>query len=104
LAAPEALEGAAVRRDSEAGGLLLVEGAQTHVARAGLTQARVRLDQRDDVARGLGRLDRRVLDARHYNRSAYASAKRSVIPATYSTISSAESPRSTRCTTMRSIV
>src|SRR4029079_3133441 len=104
LAAAEALEGAAVGRDAEARRLLLVERTQPRVAAAGLPEPRVALDQRDEIGRALDGLDRGVLDPRHQRLAAYASAKRSVIPATYSTISSGVSPRSTRCATIRSIV
>ena len=92
LAAAEALEGAAVGRDAEARRPLLVKRAEADVTAPRLAQARVPLDERDDVGRCLDGLDRGVLDPRHQRFSAYASAKRSVIPATYSTISSAPSP------------
>jgi hypothetical protein len=70
LAAAEALEGAAVRRDAEARRLLLVEGAEADEAAPGLAQAGVGLDQRDDVRRLLDGLDGRVLDPRDQSLSA----------------------------------
>jgi hypothetical protein len=42
-----------------------VERAETGVAAADLPKPRARLDEVDDVRRGLDRLDRLVLDARH---------------------------------------
>ena len=62
---PKHLKVPAVGRDAEARRLLLVERAETDVAAPGLPQARVALDERDDVGRGLDRLDRCVLDPRH---------------------------------------
>ena len=64
-AAAEAVVGAAIRRDRERRRLLLVEGAQARVAAADLAQARARLDEVDDVRRGLDRFDGGVLDAGH---------------------------------------
>src|SRR5207245_16541 len=65
LAAAEAVKGSTLRHHRERRRLLLVERAETLVARAHLAQPRPPLDDRDDVDRGLHRLDRRVLDPRH---------------------------------------
>ena len=45
-----------------------MERAETRVAPADLAQARARLDEVDDVRRGLHGVDRRVLDPRHLQR------------------------------------
>ncbi len=82
LAASEALEGAASRRDREARSSLLVKGAEALVRPAGLAEADVVLDEREDLRRRLHRIDRAVLDAGHQaSCSAKESAKRSVMPA-----------------------
>ena len=81
LAAAEAMEGSALGHHRERRRLLLVERAEPLVARAHLAQPRPALDDRDDVDRGLHRLDRRVLDPRHYREPSYESANRSVMPA-----------------------
>ena len=67
-AAAEAVVRAAVRRDRERRRLLLVEGAEPRVAAADLAQPRARLDEVDDVRRGLDGVDGRVLDPRHLER------------------------------------
>ena len=82
LAASEALVRAACRRHREARRPLLMERAEPLVRAARLAQPHVVLDERQDLRRVLHRLDRRILDPRHQSSSsAYASAKRSVIPA-----------------------
>jgi hypothetical protein len=70
--------------DREARRLLLVERTASRVARALLAKGRVLGDDVDDVGALLDVLDRAVLDSRlvPYSAAAYASAKRSVIPAT----------------------
>src|SRR4029077_18581422 len=65
LAAPEALEGAASRRDGEAGRALLVERTEALVRAAGLAQTDDVLDDREDLHRRLDALDRLVLDPGH---------------------------------------
>ena len=67
LSAAEAVICAAVGRHGERRRLLLVEGAQARVAPADLAQARARLDEVDDVRRGLHGVHRGVLDPRHYS-------------------------------------
>ncbi len=82
LAAAEALERAAARRDGEARRPLLVERAETLVRAPRLAETDDVLDEREDLHRRLDALDRFVLDAGHQSSSAaYESAKRSVMPA-----------------------
>src|SRR4029077_18346711 len=77
LAAPEAFEGAACRGDGEARRLLLMERAQALVRAAGLAQADVILDERQNLCGRPHGFDGGVFEPRHQ----YASANRSVMPA-----------------------
>src|SRR5581483_2606189 len=65
LAAAEALERAARRRDDEARRLLRMERAQALVRPALLAQSNVVLDEGQDLGRVLDCVDRAVLDPRH---------------------------------------
>src|SRR5262249_177638 len=101
-AAAETVVRAPVRRDRERRRPLVVERAKAGVASADLAQPRARLDEGDEIRRLLDCLDGSVLDPRHQSRpSQNEIANRSVIPAMYSTASSAASPRPIRCSKIR---
>ena len=83
LPAAEAIEELLGRVDGEARSLLVVEGAEARVARAGTAELRPRRNDLDHVGRFDGLANRCFLDPGHYpSDSAYERAKRSVIPAT----------------------